>query len=472
MKRRKFIKQITGLAGGAITVACWPGGLLGANDKNRIRGRILSRGKGLKGVVVSDGFSVTITDAKGRYELPRNAAAQFVSVSVPSGYQFPHENHITRCYQRIDAGKNEYDFSLQPLSKDDSRHRFIIWADPQVKNASDVEKLMSQSVPDMQKYFSQSDFPLHGITVGDIVWDEHALFNDYNRAIREISIPFFQVLGNHDQDYQGTDDSVSDVTFKSHYGPTYYSFNRGKAHYVVLDDVRYLGKGKSYDGYIPEHQLEWLKKDLVYVPKDHLVIICLHIPVCTGVSNRDALYEIIKPYKAHIMSGHTHTNYNVEQGNIYEHVHGTVCGAWWTGPICGDGTPPGYAVYEVNGNDLQWHYKSVGKDLNYQSSIFMHTNEAGQREMVANVWNWDPGWKVSWEADGSLKGELAATEGYDPLAVNLYKGGELPAGRPFVEPKKTKHIFKTIVPDGVSTVKLLATDRFGNRFETIARVNA
>ena len=84
-------------------------------------------------------------------------------------------------------------------------------------------------------------------------------------------------MGNHDQDYKGTDDSVSDVTFKAHYGPTYYSFNRGKVHYVVLDDVRYLGKERQYDGYIPEHQLEWLKKDLAFVPKDHLVFVCINI---------------------------------------------------------------------------------------------------------------------------------------------------------------------------------------------------
>ena len=57
------------------------------------------------------------------------------------------------------------------------------------------------------------------------------------------------------------------------------------------------------------------------------------------------------------MSGHTHFNESWEQDNIIEHNHGTVCGAWWTGPICGDGTPRGYGVYEVNG----WKFGGIIK---------------------------------------------------------------------------------------------------------------
>lgn len=470
MNRKLFLKNLFFLTGGVLA----GGRIFSTTFKPRkVRGRVRNGSKGLANVIVSDGFSVVPTDRKGRYEFTTHESAQFITVSVPAGFQFLQENNITRCYQPIGEKKETYDFELQPLSMSDEKHRFIIWADPQVKNEKDVEKMMTQSVPDMLQHFSEKDnVLLHGITVGDIVWDEHSLYKDYNAAVDKMKIPFFQVLGNHDMDYKGSDDSVSDVTFKAHYGPTYYSFNRGKVHYVVLDDVRYLGKERHYDGFIPEYQLEWLKKDLAFVPKDHLVVVCLHIPVYSSVVNRDAFYEIIRPWKTHIMSGHTHTNNNVENGNVYEHVHGTVCGAWWTGPICGDGTPPGYAVYDVEGADLKWYYKPVGKELNYQSTIFMQTNAAGQREMVANVWNWDPSWKVIWQADDSVKGELFSIEDFDPLAVSLYKGDQLPAGRPFVEPRKTKHIFKTIIPDGVSSVKLMATDRFGNRYETMARVNA
>jgi hypothetical protein len=45
-------------------------------------------------------------------------------------------------------------------------------------------------------------------------------------------------------------------------------------------------------------------------------------------------------------------------------------------------TPPGYGVYDVDGTNLQWHYKPIGKELNFQSSIFMQVNGQGQQEMV------------------------------------------------------------------------------------------
>ncbi len=91
----------------------------------------------------------------------------------------------------------------------------------------------------------------------------------------------------------------------------WFSFNRGKVHYVVLDDVRYLGKDREYDGYISEEQLAWLQKDLEFVPNDHLLIVCLHIPVHNEVKNNEALYAILKGRNVHIMSGHTHYHRNV-----------------------------------------------------------------------------------------------------------------------------------------------------------------
>jgi hypothetical protein len=113
------------------------------------------------------------------------------------------------------------------------------------------------------------------------------------------------------------------------------SFNRGQVHYVVLDDVRYLGREREYDGHISQQQLDWLRQDLRFVPQDHLVIVSLHIPACR-TKNRDELYALLQGYQVHIMSGHTHYNQNVIENRIYEHIHGTVCGAWWTGPVVSD----------------------------------------------------------------------------------------------------------------------------------------
>lgn len=467
MNRRKFLQNIAWLTGGLLVLRSNTAKALGM-DGRLLTGLVRAKGKGVRDVVVSDGYSVVQTDKKGRYSLTAHPEALALFISTPSGYAFSHENGIVRHYhllQRIKAGQDT-NFELIPLGKSDDAHEFIIWADPQIKNAKDVEKMMTESVPCVQKYVAAAGAGalIHGITVGDIVWDELHLFNDYNRAVGQMNIPFFQCLGNHDMDYRKGGDETSDDTFQVTYGPTYYSFNRGQVHYVVMDNVRYLGTDRNYDGWIQQHQLDWLQKDLSFVPKDKLIVLSVHIPIHRGTKNNEALYALLQDRQVHIMSGHTHYNVNAITGNIFEHNHGTVCGAWWTGPVCGDGTPCGYGIYKVKGKELTWHYQSTGKNADYQMSIFSTDFSAAEKQVVANIWNADPAWKTEYWIDGVHKGPLEQFEGFDMDAYKALLGPDLPKPRGFAEPKKTDHLFKAIVPNGSREVKIVATDRFGKQY--------
>jgi hypothetical protein len=92
----------------------------------------------------------------------------------------------------------------------------------------------------------------------------------------------------------------------------------------------------------------------------------------------------------------------------------------------------------------------------------------GEKELYANVWNWDSTWKVEWHVDGTPKGALRRVDSFDPLAVALYMGDKLPKPRPFVEPRLTEHMFRAIIPKGAKEIKIVATDRFGNKYQTTA----
>ena len=466
MDRRRFLESIALLTGGLLVSKFAPAKSL-LLPGQKIKGRVTSGNRAVAGVVISDGYSVVTTDRKGRYELEPNSEAIAIFISTPAGYEFPHDKNIARHYVPIkEATENAINFTLTKLTHNDDEHRFVIWADPQVKNASDVDKMMQQAVPDVQKLVTAlpAGALIHGITVGDIVWDELKLFADYNKAVEKMGIPFFQCLGNHDMDYRKGGDETSDDTFQQVYGPTYYSFNRGQVHYVVMDNVRYLGKDRDYDGFIQQHQLDWLQKDLSFVPKDRLIVLCMHIPVHSGTKNKQDLYALLQDRKVHIMSGHTHYHVNSVEGNIYEHNHGTVCGAWWTGPICGDGTPCGYGVYEVKGTDLHWHYQSTGHAADYQLSINITDFDASQNQAIVNIWNHDPEWKTEYWVDGIQKGALEQFEGFDIMAYKTLLGPDLPKPRGFAEPKKTKHLFKAIIPNTAKEIKVMATDRFGKQF--------
>lgn len=492
LNRRSFLRNI-GVTGSLLTI---PSALLQARTVIKpenidlstfiVKGKVQSKGKGIAGVAVTDGINITQTDKNGQYELLSNATAEFVYISVPAGYAFPEEKSIAAFYRPLTkkSGTQLFDFNLEKLSVDDRKHNFVVWADTQMISKADVELLKSQSVPDLQALVKS--YPagtlFHGIGCGDLVWDHFELFEDYKEAVGACGIPFYNVIGNHDMDNDARTDDGSAKTFKQQFGPTYYSFNRGEIHYVVLDDVFFLGATKKYIGYITENQLRWLEQDLAMVKPGSTVVVSLHIPTFTGqgrrsekeeaemmggtVANREQLYKMLAPYNVHYMSGHTHFNDNWEKDNQMEHNHGTVCGAWWTGPICGDGTPSGYGVYEVDGADIKWYYKSTGMDKRSQLRIYAKgRHKDAPEEFSANVWNWDSKWKVEWYEDGVLKGPMERRVALDPWAAELYLGPVLPKKHKFVEPTLTDHMFFAKPSEGAKKITVKATDRFGNVYE-------
>lgn len=464
MNRKSFLQSVGFIAGSAF-ISLQTNAFSNLQRNKVISGKVTDKNKGVANVVISDGFSVVLTDAKGKYTIAVDDKATNLFMSTPSGYEFKTNSNIARQYEQL-GSRNEYDFTLTRLKRNDNKHNFIVWADPQVRTKDDVKQMMDTSVPDTIAQIKAlgPDALVHGISVGDIAWDFLEFFEDYNKAVALMGIPFFQALGNHDMDYRKGGDDTSDKTFKEFFGPTYYSFNRGKAHYVVLDDVRYLGTEREYDGYITEAQLAWLAKDLQYVSKDNLLIINLHIPVHNSVKNNADFYKVLEGFSnVHIMSGHTHYNVNKISNGIYEHNHGTVCGAWWAGQICSDGTPRGYGVYEVDGNKLEWFYKPTGLSRDHQLSIYVDTL-TNQKRLIANVWNWDPEWKVEYAIDGKNMGKLEQQTGNDPQAVTLHNQGKPASGRAFTKPTQTDHLFMAHFGPEVKSVKVTATDRFGNKF--------
>ena len=53
-----------------------------------------------------------------------------------------------------------------------------------------------------------------------------------------------------------------------------------------------------------------------------------------------------------------------------EHNTAAVCGTWWRADINVDGTPRGYGVYEVDGNQVKWLYKSAGYRKEHQLHVY------------------------------------------------------------------------------------------------------
>lgn len=452
-----------------------------------IKGKVHSNGVGVANVVLSDGIQSVQTNPKGEFKLVTSSKRAFVFISIPAGYEIKiQQNGSAAFFYPIDSSKSvqNVDFSLSKLKYSDLEHCFVVLADPQIQKEDEAQMLLNETLPDVvatiEELNTQNAF---GIGCGDLVWDRHDLFDSYNKAVLSTNIPFFQVFGNHDADLEQRSDEKSTSTFNKMYGPQYYSFNRGLIHYVVLDDVFFIGKGKEYIGYLAEEQLAWLEQDLKYVAKGSTLVIAQHIPSYTGhfernptssslgamVSNREHLYQLVGDYNVHLLSGHTHFNENVVlNDNLYEHCHGTVCGAWWSGPICFDGTPSGYGVYKVSGDKLSWYYKGTNLDKDIQFRVYQ-PKEAKEYKgnWCVNIWNWDPAWSACFYEDGIKKSDLVQVRGKDPLSVKLHEGPKLPERRKWVEPELTDHLFLFKPSNNCKEVKVEVTDRFGKLYSQI-----
>lgn len=477
-------------------------------------------GHPVEGVVVSDGFSCCATDARGVYRLDRNPDAAFVFHSVPAAYAVDAEAGNPDFYERLDPGQSRYDFKLRKLPEGpEHAFRLFCMADPQCQTERQISRFRSEAVPDIARAAAESDLPSYGVTLGDLafstdrtdaVWVMEHMLRAMDRRI--IGMPVFQTMGNHDNTFVpvAPDDGNSTIdmkyrrAFESVFGPADYSWNRGDVHLVTMKNIAYRSGERSseYSLGFSDEQVEWLRQDLSFVPRDRMVILCVHIPICTSRDpNSLKVVEMLGRFaEAHIMAGHTHYNRNhIHPNGVYEHVHGAVCGAWWVSRLNGDGTPYGYGVYDVEGASMRdWRYRGIGLDPDFQlrvyrgDAVFGGEYERfalpfGRGTILANVWNADPDWTIEVYEDGRPTGEMkpmktttgvekpSAKSSKDWWAVGYHigvagrghRGGHsaLAGGSRKGSMTTCRHMYLYELKNPDAEVKVVATDRFGNRFE-------
>ena len=444
-----------------------------------LKGRVEAGGKGLPHVVVSDGFTCTVTDDKGRYEFEAHPQSRFVFVSTPSGWLPPVEQGSIPVFYKEITGGGTYDFQFVENPADDTRHVCFVQSDVQLISEDNLVTYAGL-LEDMMEYRSQfRDMDIFGLDCGDIVGDTPSLFAPYRETASRLGMPVYRVIGNHDMDYYGRTFETSTRTFEENFGPAYYSFNRGKVHYIVIDNNFYIGREYFYIGYVDEKTFRWLEQDLSFVPEGSTVIVAMHMPtrltpdqkpfvynyqgLADQTVNASALHALFEDYNTHIITGHMHYNLNICHGaSLMEHNTAAVCGTWWCTDVCLDGTPAGYGVYSVDGSDVQWLYKSAGYPAGHQLRAYLPgASEQYPEAVVANVWNYDPQWKVEWCEDGKVMGEMEKFTGYDPYASVMCRDTTR-ISYSWIGPTPTEHLFKAVPSDPSAEITVRVTDRFGN----------
>ncbi len=376
----------------------------------------------LAGVRVSNGRDIVRTDLRGTYRLPVSDDT-IIFVIKPRGWRTRIDADMLPQFYYIHkpngSPKLRYpgvaptgplpesvDFALVPKREPDE-FKAILFGDPQPRDQREVDYMAH----DVIEQLIGTDASL-GVTLGDIAFDNLDVLKPQARAIAVLGIPWYNVIGNHDINYDARDDAHSDETFERHFGPAYYSFDHGPVHFIVLDDVEWLhekdGKG-HYQGGLGTDQMAFISADLELIPQDQLVVLMMHIPL-TGVRDRQQLYRLIekRPFCMSISAHqHYHEHVFIDQADGWRgpkpHHHlinVTVCGSWWSGmpdergiphTTMADGAPNGYSVISFDGHQYQLDFRAAGRPKDYQMSIMMPeevaTDQLAKTDVLVNVFN-------------------------------------------------------------------------------------
>lgn len=502
-----------------------------------VYGIVSSAGVGVENVVVSDGAEVTVTNEKGIYQLKSAKKWGYVFISVPSGYEVPSVGVLPQFHRALKNSADvveRADFKLEKVDGQDSYKIFML-GDMHLANRTGDLGQFAQFTSDLTDYMTRhKGEKMYALTLGDMTWDLYWYSNSYyfpqylntiNSQIKNLQI--FHTMGNHDNDFQTRSDYDAAVKYVDQICPTYYSFNIGKVHYVVMDDI----DCSSYDGTesrndvksLSAEQLDWLAKDLSHVAKTTPVVVAMHAqvfyPTTSGFKidhdqvNTLRLFDILDGYTVRFVTGHTHKLFNVtpdapivDGHNFREYNSGSVCASWWWSGnltpgihIGTDGTPGGYGIWDVTGTDFQCLYKSTGWPEEYQfrsydlnnvhfsmadvplmpsdisasvkNAYMQYVNAYPQNndnEVLINIWNWNSDWTLS-VVDENRK-TLPYTEvwAYDPLhiaalSVKRFNNAGLKSTPSFITDKFT-HFFKVKADDADTDLVITVKDEFGNEW--------
>lgn len=464
----------------------------------------------LPNVRVSNGGQIVSTGADGRYELsvtddtalfvlkPRGWRTPLSELQLPQFYYLhkPHGSPQSK-YPGVAATgplPESVDFPLYPQAEPE-QFRAILFGDTQPRDQKEVDWIAHDVVEPL--IGTDAAF---GVTLGDIVFDDLSVFGALNRTIALLGIPWYNVIGNHDINTDAGHRRHANETYESWFGPSYYAFDYGPVHFLVVDNIEWqvnseTGK-KGWRGGLGPEQLEFIRTDLAQIPPEQMVVLMMHVPL-VDVHDRHGLYRLIeeRPFCLSIC-GHTHTHEHIwisqadgwEGPQPHHHiVNVTVCGSWWSGApdergiphaTMSDGAPNGYSIIAFDGTEYRLDFHAAGRPENYQLEIdapeVVTSATAAESRVTVNVFNGSVKSQVRMRVDGGEWQALAQTQEADPKYRRTYDAEaallqQSKSFRQLPKPSTSTHLWAGPLPAGLTTgthrIDIEAMDHWGRTFE-------
>ena len=449
----------------------------------------------LKGVGVSNGRDIVETDRNGQYKISITDDT-IIFVIKPEGWACPlNENRLPRFhYIHKPNGSPEHykypgvaptgplpesvDFPLYS-QQEPKLFKAVLFADPQPRNQTEVDYVTHDIVEDLVG--TDASF---GVTLGDITFDGLDLFESQSASIALLGIPWYNIIGNHDVNREAETDELSDETFERVFGPSYYSFDYGKVHFLALDNISWFqdkeNKRASYKNSLGKDQVEFIRNDLARIPRNKLVVLLMHIPI-TSMAERESVYRLIerRPYTFSV-SGHTHYHEHVFIGKedgwngIEPHHHlinVTASGSWWGGvkderqiphTTMRDGAPNGYTIVTFDGQEYSIDYQAASLPADRQLHVYapdaVTQEDLADLKITANIYNGNERSKVqlNLRSTGESFGTVQMTQvtGIDPVYQQVFDREQAALAKlegaarwtALSAPRATPHLWQSTLP--------------------------
>jgi 3',5'-cyclic AMP phosphodiesterase CpdA len=492
---------------------------------------------GIPDVLVSNGREVAKTDANGRYSLPIEEE-NIVFVVKPTGYMVPVEagtmlprfhyihqpkgtpaelNLRYRGIEPTGALPASVDFALRKAAEP-AKFDVLLFTDPQPESPVEVDFVRDDVVNALI-----GTTAAFGMTTGDIMFDDLSLFARQNRIIGQIGVPWWNIGGNHDLNYEAPGARYSRETFKRVFGPTYYAFEYGGALFLMLDNVDYLGtepkrprKDGKYQGRIGERQLAFIANVLKETPADRLVVVAMHIPLRTYLDphgpalntlDRGEFLKLIGNRPCVSFSGHTHTTehhyFGADDGYggpmpHHHHVMTAVSGSWWSGPFdhrgiaaadSRDGSPNGFHLLSIDGNRYTTRFQPANEPNARQMRIVLDSefhrdrrelyrdtrmgqllgspiprDNAYATDVIVNVFDGGPRTRVAYRIGRRDPVTMTRETRPDPFVQEVFARNGA-TKKPWVKADPSSHIWVARLPAdldaGTHCIEVRVTDEYG-----------
>ena len=98
-----------------------------------VKGKVMSNGKAIPSVQITDGKSIVLTDKNGKFNLETSGESEYVYYSLPSGYESPVVNGIPVFFQKIN--EDTLKILKTPTPKNNWNYKTVNFKKKKVKNS-------------------------------------------------------------------------------------------------------------------------------------------------------------------------------------------------------------------------------------------------------------------------------------------------------------------------------------------------